>query len=75
MKGAQFTAYGETEDKNRVVRFFKRDGMYVCEVEGLPALTVVHPSYERVKAAFEGCYQMAFKDWGPSDIDWGDMLS
>jgi len=76
MKGAQFTAYGRTEDANRVVRFFKRNGMYVCEVEGVPSLTITHPSHERVKAAFDGWYQMSlYKDYGASDIEWGDMLS
>ncbi len=73
-KGASFTSYGSTEDKNRVVRFYKRDGRYVCEVEGIPALTIVHPSYDRVRAAFEGWYQMSIKDWGSSDIEWGDMI-
>ena len=74
MKAATFIYQGETEDKNREVRFYKNQrGMYVCEIEGMPALTIIHPSYERVKAAFEGWYQMAFKDWGPSEIDWGDM--
>lgn len=73
-KAATFTSYGSTEDKNKVVRFYKNKyGSYTCEVEGIPALTITHPSYERVKAAFEGWYQMSFKDWGASDIDWGSM--
>ena len=74
-KAASFVYYGETEDKNRVVRFSRnRYGSYTCELEGMPVLTITHPSYERVKAAFEGWYQMSFKDWGASDIDWGDMM-
>jgi len=73
LKAATFVYHGQTEDKNRVVKFHKRNGMYVCEIEGMPSLTITHPSYERVLAAFEGWYQMAWKDWGPSDIDWGDM--
>jgi hypothetical protein len=74
MKAAEFTYFGSDESKNRVVRFYRQNGYYVCEVEGVPALRVQHPSYERVKAAFEGWWQMSFKDWGASDIDWGDML-
>jgi len=74
-KAAQFVYYGASENEKRVVRFFKDNGMYKCTIEGMPALTITHPSYERVKAAFEGWYQMAFKDWGPSEIDWGDMQS
>ena len=73
MKAATFVYYGADESKNRIVRFFKRDGYYVCEVEGMPSLTISHPSCERVKAAFEGWYQMSFKDWGASEIEWGDM--
>ncbi len=72
-KAAAFTYYGSTEDKNRTVRFYKQNGHYVCEIEGMPALKIVHPSYSRVRAAFEGWYQMSFKDCGASDIDWGDM--
>lgn len=74
MRGAAtFTVYGRTEDTNRVVRFYKRDGVFVCDVEGMPALTVVHPSYKRVRAAFLGWYGIAQKDWGASDIDWAGM--
>ena len=73
LKAATFTYQGETEDKNRIVKFYKRNGMYVCEMEGMPSLTITHPSYERVLEAFKGWYQMAQKDYGPSDIDWGDM--
>ena len=74
MKAASFTYYGSTEDKNRVVRFYKNKyGSYTCSVEGTSALTITHPSYERVRAAFEGWYVFSSKDWGASDIDWGDM--
>lgn len=74
MKAATFTYYGSTEDKNRVVRFYRNQhGSYVCEIEGMSALTIMHPSYDRVKAAFEGWHQMSLKNWGASDIDWGDM--
>lgn len=75
MKAATFIYYGETEENNRTVRFCKRDGSYVCEVEGMPALMISHPSFERVRAAFNGWYQLAQKDFGASDIDWGDMTS
>jgi len=75
MKAAQFVYYGSDESKNRTVRFYKNlNGMYSCGIEGLPALTITHPSYARVKAAFEGWWQLSQKDWGASDIDWGDML-
>lgn len=74
MKAAQFVCHGSTEDKNRIVRFYKNQhGSYVCEVEGMPALTIIHPSYDRVKAAFEGWYQMSLRDLGAGDIDWGGM--
>jgi len=73
MKAAQFVYYGRTEDKNRIIRFHKSHGMYVCEVEGMPALVIRHPSYDRVRAAFEGWYQLALKDWGASEIEWNDM--
>jgi len=69
MNKARFTYLGSSEDKNREVQFYRRsDGMYVCEVEGYPTLKVVHPSKERVRAAFEGWYQMSIKDWGASEI-------
>ena len=66
---ASFTYFGRTEDQNREVRFYRRpDRMYVCEVEGLPALKIAHPSKERVRAAFDGWYEMSMKDWGASEI-------
>jgi hypothetical protein len=73
MKAAEFTYFGSDESKNRVVRFYRQNGYYVCEIEGMPSLKIVHPSYERVRSAFLGWYEMSFKDWGSSDIDWGDM--
>jgi len=67
--GARFTYLGSSKDKNREVRFYRRsDGMYVCEIEGMPALKIIHPSKERVRAAFDGWWQMAQKDWGASEI-------
>lgn len=69
MSRARFTYLGRTEAENREVRFYRRpDRMYVCEVEGTPALKIIHPSRERVRAAFEGWWQMAQKDWGASEI-------
>jgi len=66
---ARFTYFGSDETKNREVRFYRRsDGMYVCEIEDMPALKIIHPSRERVRAAFEGWYQMSMKDWGASEI-------
>ena len=73
MKAATFVYYGESEDKNRAVRFFKDNGVYKCTIEGMSALTITHPSYDRVKAAFEGWYQLAFKDRRASEIEWNDM--
>ena len=74
MRKASFIAYGRTEAENREVTFSRLpNGQYVVRVEGMPVLTVTHPSYERVKAAFEGYYQMSVKDYGPSELEWGDM--
>ena len=74
MNKAHFTYFGRTEAENREVRFYRRpDGMYVCEVEGYPTLKVTHPSKERVRAAFDCWYQMSFKDWGASNIEWEDI--
>jgi len=73
---AHFTYYGKTEDKNREVRFYKRpNGLYVCEVEGMPVLRITHPSKTRVMAAFKGWWEMSQKDWGASEIDWNEMAT
>jgi len=76
MTPAHFTYFGENETKNREVKFYRRpDGMFVTEVEGMPALKIAHPSKKRVMAAFKGWWEMAQKDWGASDIEWGDMAT
>lgn len=73
-KVASFTYYGSDKTKNRTIRFYKnRHSSYTCDVEGIPSLTITHPSKVRVRAAFEGWWQMAQKDWGASEIDWGDQ--
>ena len=79
MTKASFTYYGHNGlkyiglSKDRLVTFQKlSDGQYSVQIEGMPALTFTHRSYDRVKEAFEGFYGMAFKDWGASEIDWGD---
>ena len=73
-KVASFTYLGSDESNNRTVRFYKnRYGSYTCDIEGMPALTIVHPSKERVKAAFEGFWEMAWKDWGASEIEWNGL--
>lgn len=74
MRRASFTYHGGPGREDRLVTFSKRhDGQYTVQIEGMPALTIIHPSYNRVKAAFEGFYQMSQKDYGATDIDWGDM--
>ena len=74
MTQAKFTYYGSDESKNREVRFYRNpQGLYVCEAEGYPALKVTHPSKVRVKTAFQNWWEMAQKDWGASEIEWGDM--
>jgi hypothetical protein len=71
---ASFIAHGRTPVEDREVSFFRLpDGRYRVTVQGWPALTLTHPSYERVREAFQGFYEMSWKDWGPSDIDWGSM--
>lgn len=73
---AKFTYYGKTEALNREVKFYQRsDKLYVCDIAGMPALRVLHPSRARVMAAFKAWWEMAQKDYGASEIDWGDMAA
>jgi len=73
---AHFTYYGSTEAKSKEVKFYRRpNGLYVCEIEGMPALKVSHPSRIRVMAAFKGWHEMAIKDWGASEIEWDGMAT
>lgn len=73
-KVAKFTYYGSSPDKDRKVTFFKTDdNRYTCRIEGMHALTITHPSKERVREAFKGWWELSQKDWGASEIDWGDV--
>ena len=71
---AQFTYLGSDGSKSRLVKFYRNaQGLYVCDIEGYPALKIIHPSKERVKAAFLGYWEMSWKDWGASEITWNGM--
>jgi len=73
MKSASFTYYGSSEDKNRTVRLIQNSaGSYTIDIEGMPALTQTTPSKMRAEEIFQGWWEMAWKDWGASDIDWSD---
>jgi len=72
-KVASFTYYGETREKDRTVRLYQnREGTYTVDIEGLPALTQTTPSKDRAEQVFRGWREMSMKDWGASEIDWGD---
>ena len=73
-KVAQFTYFGSDETKHRTVRFYQNPyGSYTCDIEGMPALRITHPSKERVRAAFEVWWEMSWKDWGASEIEWNGI--
>ena len=68
---AQFTYYGSTPSKNRVVQLQQdAKGTYVVSVEGYPSLTQRTNDFERAKSILEGWHEMSWKDWGASDIEW-----
>lgn len=75
MKEAKFTYYGRTPETNKLVSLYKRGGRWICAMEGYPSLTRSHPSFEVARRAFADWYELAQKDFGASDIDWGDVES
>lgn len=72
MEGAWFTWYGQFNEDDRKVSLERVDkDRWGVRVAGMPALTQVFGSYERTERVFLGYWDMAFKDWGASDIEWG----
>lgn len=71
MVKAWFTFYGETEEKNRRVYLLELSDKWMVKVEDMPALNQRFDTYERAEEAFLGFREMAFKDWGASEIHWG----
>ena len=72
MRAAFFILYGKTEEDDRLVRLYRnRKGIYTVDFEGYPHLTRTTNSYEKAKSIFLGAYEMAQRDWGASEINWG----
>ena len=78
MREASFIYHGSSSDKDRRVTLRQdnypphyRDS-FVVSVEGMPALTQTVRDEEKALAIFDGFYQMAWKDWGPSEINWSN---
>jgi len=67
---AQFTYYGSSPDKHRVVSMDFDGEKYIVSVEGYPALTQRTTDFERAKGVLEGWHEMSWKDWGASEIIW-----
>ena len=65
---AQFTYYGSSPDKHKLVSIDYANGKYVVSVEGYPALTQRTADFEKAKGVLEGWHEMSFKDWGASEI-------
>ena len=72
MRIAQFTYYGSTPDKGRIVSLDHVDGQYVVSVEGYPALTQTTNDFEKAKGVLEGWWEMSWKDWGASEIEYNE---
>ena len=72
-KSAHFWYHGDAPSKDRLVRLYQNQkGTYTVEVEGMPALTQTVTDEDKALAVFDGFWQMAWKDWGPSEIDWSN---
>ena len=65
---AQFTYYGSSLDKHRVVSMNFDGERYVVSVEGYPALTQRTADFDKAVGILEGWHEMSFKDWGASEI-------
>lgn len=73
MKAARFTYYGESRDKDRVVRLYQNQfGTFTVDIQGMPALTKTVKDKDEAEDVFRGWREMSWKDWGASEIDWGD---
>ena len=69
---AFFVVYGEKRLDYTLVRLYRnRKGTYTVDFEGYPHLTRTTNSYEKAKSIFLGAYEMAQRDWGASEINWG----
>ena len=73
MRLASFVYYGSTPNKHRTVTLRQSGDKYVIEIEGMPALTQTYADEEKAKCALLGWHGMSMKDWGSSEIDWGDF--
>lgn len=72
-KVASFIYYGETEDKNRLVRLYQNpQGTYTVDIEGMPSLTQTVTDKTKAEGIFRGWRELSMKDWGASEIDWGE---
>jgi len=72
MREASFIYHGSSPDKDRKVTLRETDGKFIISIEGMPALTQTVTDEDKALAIFDGFWQMAWKDWGPSEIDWSN---
>ena len=72
MREVSFTYYGSSLGKDRKVTLRDIEGRFVISIEGMPALTQTVADEDKALAIFDGFYQMSWKDWGPSEIDWSN---
>lgn len=74
MKVASFL-YNEENGKGRKVRLYADAGGHkgiVVDVEEMPELTKVFTTPQVAVAHFAGLREMSTKDWGATEVDWGD---
>ena len=70
---AHFWYYGNTSGKSRLVRLYQnKSGTYTVDIEGMPALTRTVSNRDKAEDIFRRFYGMSEKDWGASEIEWGD---
>jgi len=75
MKGAATFVYRDGGDNSgRRVSLFQqpRSKLWTITVEGFPSLTNTRHSASRAVESFAGWREMSLKDWGASEVDWGE---
>ena len=66
-----FIWYGSTENKNKLVELIQTpSGKYSIYIEGTEFVAPIVNTEEEGRKLLVAAYNMAFKDWGASEIEW-----
>lgn len=72
-KPATYAYHGRSPKKGTLVKLRQLlDGRYVVEFDNHPELGCVPVSAAAAVGVFAGWRERAARDWGASDVDWGD---